>query len=237
MDPSLSALVVHDLKNRLAVHEQRLSEFVAAHPELSAELQPLRVDTVALHRRLVAFLTLYRDDAHGLSANEREEEPAAALMLAARSARALVPTRHIDVEIDAARAPFEWFFDAYLVGLALDAALDNAVRYARTRIRLSAWCEDNWLVLAVEDDGPGLGADDSDELENQTLDTALHDRVAAEHRGRVAGRPSQTGLGTELCRSVARLHTCDGRIGEVRLVDRAAAGETGGGTRFELRLP
>lgn len=237
MDPGLSALVVHDLKNRLAVHEQRLSEFVAAHPELSTELQPLRVDAVALHRRLVAFLTLYRDDVHGLAVNEREEEPLAALVLAARSARTLVAPRHIVVEIDASNAPPEWFFDAYLVGMALDAALDNAVRYARTRIKLRAWREDDWLVLAVEDDGPGLGADKRDELDDQTSDTALHDRVAAEHRGRIAGRPSQTGLGTDLCRSVARLHTCDGRIGELRLVDRAAAGEAGGGTRFELRLP
>ncbi|MEI2651886.1 MAG: hypothetical protein V9G12_07000 [Microthrixaceae bacterium] len=32
MNPGLSALVVHDLKNRLAVHAQHLAEAQAAHP-------------------------------------------------------------------------------------------------------------------------------------------------------------------------------------------------------------
>ena len=213
MLPGLSALVVHDLKNRLAVHDQRLSELLAAHPGLGADLGPLHADAVALQRRLVAFLTLYRDDAHGLSANEQEESPARALAQAARFARTLAGRQEIEVEVHASQAPPEWFFDAYLVGLALEAAVDNAVRYARSRIRLSACCDAGWLVLAVEDDGPGLEGDPF----------TMSD----------AGR---TGLGTELCRTVARLHTDNGRTGELRLVDLHDRRGTSG-TRFELRLP
>lgn len=213
MFPGLSALVVHDLKNRLAVHEQRLTELLAAHPALAGELGSLRTDAIALQRRLVAFLTLYRDDANGLAANEQEEDPARVLAQAARFARTIAYRQHIEVEVDASCAPPEWFFDAYLIGLALEAAVDNAARYAHSGIRLSARCEDGWLVLAVEDDGPGLDGDPV-----------------------TANDGSRTGLGTELCRTVARLHTNDGRSGELRLVD-LCDGEGAHGTRFELRLP
>jgi signal transduction histidine kinase len=213
MFPGLSALVVHDLKNRLAVHEQRLTELLAAHPRLKTELEPLRTDAVALQRRLVAFLTLYRDDTHGLAANEQEEDPARVLAQAARFARSIGVCQDIVVEVDTSRAPSDWFFDAYLIGLALEAAVDNAARYARSSIRLSARCEDGWLVLAVEDDGPGLEGEP----------------VTTNDGGR-------TGLGTELCRTVARLHTNDGRSGELRLID-LGDGDGSSGTRFELRLP
>jgi signal transduction histidine kinase len=215
MFPGLSALVVHDLKNRLAVHEQRLTELLAAHPRLKPELEPLRTDAVALQRRLVVFLTLYRDDTHGLAANEQEEDPARVLAQAARFARSIGVRQDIEVEVDSSRAPSDWFFDAYLIGLALEAAVDNAARYARSSIRLSARCEEGWLVLAVEDDGPGLDGEP------------------------VTGNDSErTGLGTELCRTVARLHTNDGRSGELRLIDLIdGEGDGASGTRFELRLP
>ncbi|MFN7641657.1 MAG: sensor histidine kinase [Burkholderiales bacterium] len=213
MFPGLSALVVHDLKNRLAIHEQRLTELLAAHPDLATELGLLRTDAVALQRRLVAFLTLYRVNAHELSANEQEEDPAHALAQAARFARTIAVRQGIEVEVDVSRAPADWFFDAYLIGLALEAAVDNAARYARSSIRLSARCEDGWLVLAVEDDGPGLDGEPV-----------------------IATDGERTGLGTELCRAVARLHTNDGRSGELRLLD-LCDDEGASGTRFELRLP
>lgn len=224
--PGLSALVVHDLKNRLAVHAQRLAELSDAHPALAGALASVRADADALQRRLVAFLTLYRSDEHGIVANEREEDPRRALAQAARFARTLVAGTPVEVAIDASRAPADWFFDAWLVGLALEAAVDNAARHARTRIVLAAAVDDGHLVLSVEDDGPGLVPEDEADAPRRTGGRA---------DGGLAGLSAQTGLGTELCRTVARLHACDGRTGELRLLDRAAEGARG--ARFELRLP
>ncbi|MFM1987399.1 MAG: hypothetical protein RJA99_356 [Pseudomonadota bacterium] len=228
MRPGLSALVVHDLKNRLAVHAQRLAELAAAQPALADAIAPLCDDADALQRRLVAFLTLYRSDVHGLAADDREEDPAHVLAQAAAFGRSRVAGTAVTVEVDASRAPAEWFFDAWLVGLALEAAVDNAARYARSRIRLAAAVDGDRLVLSVEDDGPGL--DDEDAVCRAA--SASPSDPAAPGRGAVL-----TGLGTELCATVARLHVCDGRSGELRLVDRTAAGEGLPGTRFELRLP
>jgi len=101
-------------------------------------------------------------------------------------------------------SPAFWFFDSYLVGLALEAAVQNAMRFARSQIVLSARVQAGWLVLSVEDDGPGLGTE-----------------------GAVS-----TGLGTELCRSIAAAHVNAGRTGKVVLENTAQ-----GGARFELWLP
>ena len=219
MHPGLSALVIHDLKNRLAIHEQRLSELAVAHADLSAELHPLRTDALALHRRLIAFLTLYRDDTYGLCVNEREEVPAHVLAQAARVAWSHIAGRSVTVEVDALAGPASWFFDSYLIGLALEAAVENAARYASRHIRLFSELHtesgSQILVLGIEDDGPGL---DADVFGSTHCDVGIGSGC--------------TGLGTELCRTVARLHGCDGRHGEVRLTDRAE-----GGARFEMRLP
>ncbi|MFN9772201.1 MAG: ATP-binding protein [Burkholderiales bacterium] len=215
MNAGLSALVVHDLKNRLAVHAQRIAETLDAYPSLDASLRPLRVDADALQRRLITFLTLYRADTGTLCATEEEADPARVLGEAARFAEALGARRGLAVEVDASRAPASWFLDAYLVGVALEAAVDNATRFAASRLRLVAETrrdgDAETLVLAIEDDGPGPGGAPAPDTDG-------------------AG---STGLGHELCRMVARLHRSGGRVGEVSLARRAAAG----GARFEMRLP
>mgnify|MGYP000856259419 CR=1 FL=1 len=218
MNPGLSALVVHDLKNRLAAHAQHLAEVHDAHPAIEAALRPLRDDVDALQRRLIAFLTLYRADAGGLSTDEQEEDPARLAAQLARVAATLGTRRGLRVELDAARAPASWFLDAYLVGLALEAAIDNAVRFAATGVRVVAEARRvdgaDALVLAVEDDGPGPGGMPADE----------------------ADASASTGLGHALGRMVARLHRVDGRAGEVALIDLGATGAARG-ARFEMRLP
>lgn len=40
----------------------------------------------------------------------------------------------------------------------------NAGRYAQSRIRLSAWVQDNWAHVAVEDDGPGIPEKDRERI-------------------------------------------------------------------------
>ena len=102
--------------------------------------------------------------------------------------------------------PF-WYFDARLVRLALEAALHNAWRFARTQVWLSAQAQAGGLSLVVEDDGAGLGAKDP-------------------------SAQSSTGLGMALCAAVARAHRREALAGRVSLAPRA-----GGGTRFELWLP
>lgn len=198
-----TALVVHDLKNELGALEGALWRLAQA-PQPAAAAAAHR-QCVHLRQRLVMFLTLY-GGAAGLRAQCDDESPAELLQT--------VCARHDDPQggprvllAATGREPAFCYLDRRLVELALDAALHNALRFARSRVWLSAAQEGAELVLAVEDDGPGPDPSHPPDA-------------------------SSTGLGTGLCRAVARAHGQAAADGGVRLAARA-----GGGARFELRLP
>lgn len=214
MNPQLAALVVHDLKNALGSLE---GELVALEADPSqAKARAARRHCVQLRQRFVAFLTLYRaaDDLRAMMSDESPQEFIAGI------------ARHAEPEPGAtarlmcgpgATAPAFWYFDPRLVRLALDAALHNALRFARREVVIDSAEVDGWLVISVDDDGPGLGP------EGGAVDA---------DDGAGDGADWSTGLGTELCRAVARAHRNGDREGRVTLANRPQ-----GGARFELWLP
>jgi signal transduction histidine kinase len=213
LPPALAALAVHDLKNALGSLEARLEVLEHALSQDAPQDAPpalardARQQCQQLRREALAFLTLYKGEA--LRAVVEDESPAALLQTLAADARRRGVS--VDIEVCAQGAPPFWFLDFRLVKLALDAALDNALRHARRQVRLSAATESDGLCLTVEDDGPGV-------------------QGAAEPGPRGAW---QTGLGTALCRAVARAHVRPGGAqGTVTLEDRPE-----GGARFRLWLP
>jgi signal transduction histidine kinase len=133
---------------------------------------------------------------------------------AADSCRPLAQERGIELTVKAP-ARLSVGVDLDLAERILHPVLDNACRYGRTRVALSLARADGVIVFTIEDDGPGLGAGEED----QVFEPAT--RGAA---GRGAG-PS-AGLGLSLARRLAR-----SVAGEVV----AAPGSTGG--RFVVRLP
>lgn len=103
-----------------------------------------------------------------------------------------------------------WFFDRELIEDSLFNALQNATRFAHSRVRLSALRHEDFLVLRVEDDGPGYPA----------IIPGLDDNDAA-----------HTGL--FLTRRIAALHQRHARQGYVTLSNDS----TLGGALFSLYLP
>ena len=197
-----AALVVHDLKNELGALEGALQQ-LALQPEPEAAAAAHRQCRL-LRQRLVMYLAVYGADGP-LRAVRDDECPAALLHgVAARHADAPLPVR---VQIDAGLPPF-WYLDRRLVVMAMEAALHNALHYARSAVVLGAHTEGTALVFTVDDDGPGL---------QPGTDGASGDALA-------------TGLGTVLCRAVAQAHGASEDA--VQLHTRPQ-----GGARFSLRLP
>ncbi len=202
MNRELVALLAHDLKNQLGQLEAELAS-LSLQPD-AARATRAHQHCAQLRQRLVAYLTLY-GGRQGLRAQLEDEAPADFLRtlehIASRpegSPLRLCPAGELP--------PF-WYFDARLVRLALEAALHNAWRFARSEVLLSVRSHAGGLLFAVEDDGPGLGSQDP-------------------------SAQSSTGLGMQLCAAVARAHRRDAVCGRVDLLPRE-----GGGTRFELWLP
>ena len=207
MNPDLAALAVHDLKNALGHLEAELVR-LELNPEAHAA-RTARQHCVQLRQRFVHFLLLYGVESE-IKPLAQDESPLGLLaQLAEQSAYygARVPTLVVQED----QAPPFWFFDLRLVRLAMDAALDNAWRFAQSGVELSARVSEGYLVLTVEDDGPGL--------------------QIAEPRSKTASDWS-TGLGSQLGAAVARAHQHAGRNGRAELTNRPQ-----GGARFELWLP
>ena len=194
MNPTLAALVIHDLKNALGVLEEQLLALEAAPSPLLA--RNARNNCVELRSRFIGFLLLYGGEGE-LRAVLSDESPAEFLSNQVALAQQL-NTSVTTTLGDVSQAPPYWYFDTRLVRLALDAALHNAWRFARSSVSLSVRLDNGYLGFIVEDDGPGLGASDDED--------------------------SATGLGSELCLAVAQAHQNKGRQGYTRLENRTQGG-------------
>lgn len=202
-----AALVVHDLKNELGALEAVLDRLAAESDGAAARLAQRQCR--ALRQRFVSYLTLY-GQGERLRAQCEDEAPLDLLQLVAARHAAVEAGARIVVD-DMPQAPAFWYFDRRLVGMALDAALHNALRFARQEVVLAVHLEDGHLVFSVEDDGPGL---------DPHAEPDAH----------------ATGLGTTLCRAVAACHGTHREDGGVRLFNREAREGKRGGARFELWL-
>jgi signal transduction histidine kinase len=193
MDSRLAAIIVHDIKNALAVLEGELRQVVAA-PEREGALHA-HSTCLTLQDKLIGFLTLYKASSEGLVARIDAYCPEDFL-------RALVPQVSvikpgITVSINTDDMPVVGFFDENLVALALEAALQNAMRFARSAIDLSCRQQDGALVFTLRDDGAGIGAKEE---------------------------TTSTGLGMNLCNAIAEAHSKSGKRGRAVLADHPGGG-------------
>lgn len=221
MNSALSALVIHDIKNALALLEIDLEQLDHT-PGMPTEVHSAYQRCTELRRRLIGFLTLYKHEQHRLSPNLDEvvlEEfledlLAGSLSLMGHSknghpVQVRIATERIAISPDV-RHKGVARFDTYLLELALESALNNALRYAHSQVEL--WFEQmtDRVSWHITDDGPGVQAGRGI-TRRDTADPA-------------AG----TGLGLALCQAVAESHG----DGTVSLQDAPTQG-----AHFRLDLP
>ena len=191
MRPELFAAIAHDLKNELAWLEGALERSVHESPSPQTDLSTIHKQCVKLRRRLIEFLTVY---GHETGSVKAFAEPCALHGFLQEVAASSGGERAV-VEIE--NAPSFWIMDERLVALAMAAALNNASNFSRKMVKLGAETRDGYLVLYVEDDGPGLGS---------------------------GGTPEGTGLGTVVARMVAQAHDDAEKKGNVHLFNLPQGG-------------
>ncbi|WLW52514.1 sensor histidine kinase [Streptomyces sp. YU58] len=94
--------------------------------------------------------------------------------------------------------------------------VDNAARHAAHRIQITVRNQDDWVVLTVHDDGPGVPTEDAERIFERFV--RLDDARSRDHGG--------TGLGLAIARDLAHRHG-----GTLILTPRTL------GACFRLRLP
>jgi len=196
IDPQLAALIVHDLKNALGALEGELAQ-LSNQPDKTLAANAYN-DCVALREKLVGFLTLYKASEQGLQPRIESVSPDDFLQDLLH--QHVISRPELDVTIvDAApdETPSIAFFDEHLIGLAIGAALQNAGRFAASRIEVCCRKDNDGVAFTVWDDGPGLG----------TIE-----------------KKSSTGLGMALCSAIADAHHNGLRRGEATLGNAARGG-------------
>jgi K+-sensing histidine kinase KdpD len=195
------ASTIHDIKNSLGMVMATLDELTSdpanrfAHPEKVVQLQQ---EAKRANNDLIQLLMIYKHENGrlGLNINEHMVEDFLDDILIEN--RALLKARGIDLSM-ACDPDLVGYFDDDLIRGVLNNTIGNASRYTKSTIHLSADEEEGYLVLRVEDDGPGYP---SEMLNKQAANQ--------EHGGFSSGH---TKLGLYFSSLVASIHENKGRKG------------------------
>ncbi|MGE8190907.1 sensor histidine kinase [Pseudomonas sp. NPDC086278] len=216
------ASTVHDMKNSLAMLMQAHSHWLSRLPDPeqnSAEQGVIEYEFAHLNGMLVQLLGLYK-----LGVNQMPLQPAyhelddfIEAQLAAHqevfASRGIIATYEVDP-----LSPLG-FFDRELVASVLANSINNAIRYARHSLLISAGDEGGQLRLTINDDGDGYPAE-------------MIDRQADYVQG-INHSSGSTGLGLYFAGRIAALHQRNGVGGRTEISN---GGPLGGGV-FSLYLP
>jgi signal transduction histidine kinase len=143
---------VHDTKNQLFIAESLISE---VESKQQIDLAEVRYAIEAAATRLSQTLSTYHLLRHGSSLSVTPvivSDLCEEVILAQKHHLAV---NNIELEIDC-QIDEAWPLDRDLINDALNNAIQNASRFARSRIRLSALHNGEHLCLRVDDDGPGF---------------------------------------------------------------------------------
>ena len=175
---------IHDAKNQLFQAESTLIE---AETRYGIDLGEARYAIEAAAQRLSRTLTAYRLGRHDQALAIVPTVVCDLCDEVALAQRHHLATAQIGLEVDC-QAFDEWPLDRDLLTDILNNAVQNAGRFAKTHVRLSASTDDGGLLLRVEDDGPGY-----------------------------AELPPAGGTGLKLAETLAALHTRHGKHGRLHL--------------------
>lgn len=217
---TMLASTIHDVKNSLGIVLGSLDELVkSAGESLPADqVGKLQYEAKRVNNNLVQLLALYKMENKGLSANIDEYCVREFLEEILMLEKPMLEARKINLEFKC-DDDLVWYFDRDLMAGVLRNAINNAIRYAKGAILVTAEERDGYLVMSVNDDGTGFP-------ENMLEDGKQHGHGVDFSSG-------STGLGLYFTSRVAELHKNKDKRGSIEL----ANGHLLGGGCFSIKLP
>ncbi len=215
------ALTIHDVKNSLAMFLDRV-EMIQTDDEIAGKKYAgFKYEIKRINNNLIRLLALYKVGAENFVLQDDLYYIDDFLTDIGAEYTAVLQDRNIELIIDC-QDDLACQMDAGLVYGVLDNAINNAVRYTRSKIVLKAFEEDGFLVISVQDDGNGYP--------EQMLEESLQQ---GEGGTGVDFSNSTTGLGNYFSQIVAELHQSDGKTGFIRMTNQGDLK----GSCFSIYLP
>lgn len=217
--PIILGSTVHDIKNSLGTLLGLIQELASKQSaDQLDDIRQLEFEANRINHSLMQLLVMYKIDSDKF--NLIEDEYAALDLLHETKAQQdrLPHLQSIEVRIDCSDELL-CYCDYQHVTNALGTILNNAQRYSRQLVVISAREVDGYVQFCIEDDGDGypqhlLNADLSNQSE---LDWVT----------------GNTGLGLYFVAAIAKFHKNHDKSGFVKIDNQSSLG----GARFSLYLP
>lgn len=223
--PDLSVFLVssvHDMKNSLGLLSAMLEKMLAdLSPEDNADYDQLAhmfYEVKRVNSNLIHLLAVYKLGKDLYPFDPQYHVVGDFLEEVVSQAQPLIASSKVSLEVECEDG-LVWHFDDDLVSGVVNHALNNAVHYTRSKVKLIARQQGKQLEIRIEDDGRGYPP-------SMLIDGSLG-------RTSIDFASGSTGLGLYFAEKVAQLHRNRGQSGCIKLEN----GGTYDGGCFVLQLP
>lgn len=212
----------HELRIPLTILKGEV-EVALRHPRSEEDYRQLlkqHLDIIERMQRIVNdLLTLARADAGLLELAQEPVDLSLLLQEVAQHHLILFADNHINLSMDI-QDNLEVMGDQNHIERVIFNLLNNAFKYApeMSTVTLSAHAEDEWALIAIEDEGPGI---------SEEHQARLFDRFYRADDARARSEGGGAGLGLAICKRIVEAHA--GEIG--------VESKPGEGAKFIVRLP
>lgn len=223
--PDILAASIHDIKNSLGVIHNRLDELLndpQNHFNDPRQAYALQREILRSNNTMLQLLALYKMGSHQLSASIQEQHLEEYLMEIQAENKSTCDALGFALNYDC-EPDLYGYFDRDLITGIINSTIGNALRYARHQILLEAEEKDGFLVIRIQDDGPGY----------PEVMLATYAGGTASEQEQQSFSSGRTNLGLFFASQVAALHKTDRGQGRIQLSNNCSLG----GSCFELHLP
>lgn len=213
---------VHDMKNSLSMLLCTLDDItvVCGNRDCasSAKFLQLQYEGQRVTHHLIQLLAIYKIENAAYSANIAEHSLEDFLEESAMQSEALLSPKGITIECQCEK-DLMGFFDREMVAGVVNNVVNNAYKYSKDKIRLTAQQVGDFVEISIEDNGDGYPQ-----------------AMLCEHSDQLSGvnfKSGSTGLGLYFSSLVAKMHKNKGCQGYIACTNH---GIDGGG-KFSIFLP
>lgn len=217
--PAILASSVHDIKNSLTSLRALLDQLEHHYQDKKpSEFRQLEFETNRMNNCLMQLLTLYKIDLSQFNLAIDEHSVTDILEDVVAQQSTLLALSNVEL-LTECHGDLFCYCDNTLISNALCTLVNNAQRYCRNKVLLSATQEDGYMVFCIEDDGRGYPESliSSDYKQLPQIDLAN----------------GNTGLGLFFAETIAQLHVQGDKQGFIETDNKSQFG----GARFKLYLP
>jgi two-component system, OmpR family, sensor histidine kinase SenX3 len=220
---TLLANSIHEVKNSLNMLLNSIDQVLSTsdgNNETNKIFSQIQYEGKRVNDDLVGLLAIYRINNEQYSANIDEYSVREFLQENISQHETMIRNRNIEETLECDKDLY-WFFDRDLITGVISNVVNNLYKYTKDKLLISAFKEEGYLIITVQDNGPGypenmLVSHNEDELQtNISFDQA------------------NTGLGLYFSKLVAELHKNKGKNGYITTTND---GIDGGGC-FSIYLP